>query len=132
MQELALSLFDFLQHAFATVDLLLGRGGSFAQVVGDRSSDLLPLGVAEGHGGVVLFDGCFHEVDGLVALGAFAPLVARADEVLVDATVAFVAGVDETAGAGTAADRALEIVLVLTVALPGVVVRSQDGLNFVV
>ena len=55
--------------------------------------DFLAFGLAERDAGVVVFDGCLNEVDGLVALGAFAALVARADEVFVVAPVAFMAGV---------------------------------------
>lgn len=79
----------------------------------------------------MLFDGCFYEVDGLVALGAFPALVLGADEVLVDPAVAFVSGVDELAAAGAAADRALEVMLVLAVALTGVPVGNEHGLDLV-
>ena len=79
----------------------------------------------------MVLDGGLDEVDGLAALWAFAALVARADEVFVDAAVAFVAGVDQAAAAGAAADRALEVVLVLAVALAGEAVGRKDGLDLV-
>ncbi|HEV3322120.1 MAG TPA: hypothetical protein VG147_08030 [Solirubrobacteraceae bacterium] len=47
------------------------------------------------------------------------------------ASVAFVAGVDEAAAAGAAADRALEIVLVLAVALASETVCLEDGLDLI-
>ncbi len=90
-------LLDFLQDASAAVDLLLGGCGSLAEVDGDGLPDFLAFGVAEWDAGVVVLDGCFYEVDGLVALGAFAALVAWADEVFVVSSVAFVAGVDQSA-----------------------------------
>lgn len=92
----------------AALDLLLAGGDFLAEVFEDRLPDLLALFGAELDGGVVRFDRGFYEVGGLVALWAFAALVLGADEVLVDAAVAFVAGVDELACAGAAADRALE------------------------
>jgi hypothetical protein len=63
-------LLDFLQDASAAADLLLGRGDSLAEVDGDRLADFLAFGVAERDAGVVVLDGCFYEVGGLVALGA--------------------------------------------------------------
>jgi hypothetical protein len=131
VQELSLLLLDFFKDGLAALDLLLGGGDALIEVFGDRPVDLLAFVVAERDRGVVLFDGCFYEVDGLVALWAFAALVARADEVLVDAAVAFVSGVDELAAAGAAADRALEVVLVLAVALAGVAVGDEHGLDLV-
>ncbi|HXA55131.1 MAG TPA: hypothetical protein VNV37_09700 [Solirubrobacteraceae bacterium] len=98
---------------------MLGEGNAVAQVFRDRLADMLAFVVAEANGGVVLLDGRFDQVDGLVALLALPALVLGADEVLVDATVAVVAGVDELAATGAAADRALEVVQVLAVALAG-------------
>ncbi|HXN38668.1 MAG TPA: hypothetical protein VN892_11560, partial [Solirubrobacteraceae bacterium] len=92
---------------------------------------MFAFGLAERDACIVGFDGCFYEVDGLVALGAFAALVARTDEVLVGAAVAFVSGVDELAAAGAAADGALEVVLVLAVALSRVAVGDEHGLDLV-
>ncbi|HYM54954.1 MAG TPA: hypothetical protein VES97_06305 [Solirubrobacteraceae bacterium] len=74
----------------AALDLLLGGRDALAEVFGDRAANLLAFCLAERDRGVVGFDGCFDEVDGLVALRAFAALVARADEVLVESAVAFV------------------------------------------
>jgi hypothetical protein len=128
VQELSFLFFDFIEDAVAAVDLLLGYLGALVEVVGDRLADFLAFGVGDGDASVVVLDGGFDEVDGLVALGAFPVLVVGADEVLVDAAVAFVLGVDEAAAAGAAADRALEVVQVRAVALTGVVVRLQDSL----
>ena len=64
-----------------------------------RLQDRLAFLLAEGDARVVVLDGALDEVDGLVALGAFATQVARADEVLVEPAVAFVARVDQTVAA---------------------------------
>ncbi|HWY18784.1 MAG TPA: hypothetical protein VNY27_08765 [Solirubrobacteraceae bacterium] len=109
----------------------MGGRGTLPEVTGYRLADCLPFGVGEGDTAVVVLDRDFYEVDGLVALGALAALVVGADEVLVDAAVAGVLGVDEAAAAGAAADGALEVVLVCAVALAGVVVRGEDGLNLI-
>ncbi|HEV3322121.1 MAG TPA: hypothetical protein VG147_08035 [Solirubrobacteraceae bacterium] len=57
VQELSFLLFDCLQDASAAVDLLLGGGGSLAEVDGDGLSDFLAFGVAERDAGVVVLDG---------------------------------------------------------------------------
>ncbi|HXA54882.1 MAG TPA: hypothetical protein VNV37_08415 [Solirubrobacteraceae bacterium] len=131
VQELALLLPDFFEDAVAAVDLLLGGGGSLAEVDGERLADFLAFGLGDRDTAVVVFDGGFDDVDGLVALGALAVLVAGTDEVLVHAAVAVVLGVDEAAAAGAAADRALEVVLVCAVALARVVVSLEHGLDLV-
>lgn len=56
----------------------------------------------------------FYEIGGLAALRALLALVLGADDVPVDAAVAVVARVDELAATGAAADRALQVVLVVT------------------
>ncbi|HEY7953364.1 MAG TPA: hypothetical protein VID70_10265 [Solirubrobacteraceae bacterium] len=117
VQELAFLLFDFVQDASAAVDLLLGGRHALAQVAGERLADLVAFGVGDGDAAVVLLDGLLDEINGLIALGALSVLVALADEVFVGAAVAVVAGVDQAAAAGAAADGALEAVLVLAVAL---------------
>ncbi|HEV3322353.1 MAG TPA: hypothetical protein VG147_09215 [Solirubrobacteraceae bacterium] len=131
VQELAFLVFDFVEDASAAVDLLLGDLGALVEVVGDRLPDFLAFGVGDGDTAVVLLDGALHDVDGLVALGALVALVVGADEVLVGSAVAFVLGVDQAAATGAAADRALEVVLVCTVALAGMVVGFEDGLDAV-
>ncbi|HSZ06864.1 MAG TPA: hypothetical protein VK778_16875 [Solirubrobacteraceae bacterium] len=112
-------LFDFLEDAPAAINLLLGCRDALAEADRDGLANVLAFGLAERHSRVVVLDRGLYEVDGLVALRALAALVARTNEVLVVAAVAFVAGVDETAAAGAAADGALEVVLVLAVALAG-------------
>ncbi|HUN78557.1 MAG TPA: hypothetical protein VMU32_06535 [Solirubrobacteraceae bacterium] len=131
VQQLSLALLDLLQNTLTAIDLLLGEGNAVAQVFRDRLADSLASVVAEANGGVMLLDGRFAQVDGLVALLAPSALVLRADKVLVDAAIAVVAGVDELAAAGAAADRALEVAQVLAITLAGKPVRGEHGLNFV-
>ncbi|MGA2165436.1 MAG: hypothetical protein ABSH36_13330 [Solirubrobacteraceae bacterium] len=131
VQELALLLFDFLKNGLAALDLQLGGGDLLVEVFGDRLADLLAFLGAELDGRVVRVDLGFYDIDGVVALRALPALVLGTDEVLVDTAVAIVAGVDELAAAGAATDGALEVVLVLAVALPGMAVRNEHGLDLV-
>ncbi len=87
--------------------------------------DALAVIIGGGDSAVVVLDGCLN---GIEALGALVALVAQADEVLEGAAVAGVSGVGQSSSAGSAEDAALEVVGVLTVALPGELMGGENRL----
>ncbi|HEY2142368.1 MAG TPA: hypothetical protein VGG98_09960 [Solirubrobacteraceae bacterium] len=71
-----------------------------------------------------------NRLDAHVAVGAFTALAGTTNEVRVGASFALVEGVGQAVIAATTADRALEVVLMLAVALAALVVSFEDGLDF--
>lgn len=131
-QQCAFLLSAVLDDLLVVSDLALGDLGKRRDVLVQRFTGPLALLHGDRDGGVVVLDRLLNERDGLVALVAPALLLGGTDEVFVGRPAASgVTTEGQTPPAVPAVHGALEVVLVLAVALARGLVRCQHSLDAV-